>query len=163
MTQPVDAGAALHHLAARTGPSEQAAPHECSSATQTCVGCDQPLSRYNRTNCCQACVSASRQQQSSGTGTPTPDEPEIGKRLAELRRQRGLTQEVLAGRAGVSVSIVQKLESNDRQWARLRTLSALSCALKVPVSALLKTPGQAGQPDKGYENAGAGVRPRGSR
>jgi transcriptional regulator with XRE-family HTH domain len=74
-----------------------------------------------------------------------------GERLAELRRERGLTQELLAGRAGVSVALVQKLERGARQSAQLSILSALAGVLKVPVSVMLGnghsvTPESAGQP-----------------
>ncbi|OKJ97022.1 XRE family transcriptional regulator [Streptomyces sp. CB03234] len=64
----------------------------------------------------------------------------IGDRLRGLREFRGLTQEELADRAGVSVSIVQKLEQNRRQSAHLSTLRALAFALDVELERLLGQP-----------------------
>jgi transcriptional regulator with XRE-family HTH domain len=56
---------------------------------------------------------------------------DLGGRLGEIRRQRGLTQEQLAERAGVSVSTVRKLEQRDRESASLPTLRKLGAALDV--------------------------------
>lgn len=60
-----------------------------------------------------------------------PRTPEIGNNLARLRRRRGLTQEQLAERAGVSVSVIRKLERADRDSASLPTLRKLGAALGV--------------------------------
>jgi len=55
-----------------------------------------------------------------------------GPQLAELRRKRGMTQNLLADRAGISASLLQKLEENARRSASLASLSALARALNVP-------------------------------
>src|SRR5260370_29468799 len=44
---------------------------------------------------------------------------------------------MLAGRAGVSASIVEKLEGNARRSARMSTLRALASVLNVPLGTLL--------------------------
>lgn len=57
--------------------------------------------------------------------------PHIGRTLARIRRQAGLTQEALAERADVSVSVIRKLERADRDSASLPTLRKLAAALGV--------------------------------
>lgn len=57
--------------------------------------------------------------------------PSIGDNLARIRRRRGLTQEQLAERADVSVSVIRKLERGDRDSASLPTLRKLAAALHV--------------------------------
>jgi transcriptional regulator with XRE-family HTH domain len=52
-----------------------------------------------------------------------------GLRLRQLRRQRGLSQEELADRAGVSVTTVGRLERQARAPCRGRTLGRLARAL----------------------------------
>ncbi|WP_326807496.1 MULTISPECIES: helix-turn-helix transcriptional regulator [unclassified Streptomyces] len=64
----------------------------------------------------------------------------IGDRIGRLREQRGLTQEQMAARAGVSVDVVRKLEQNRRLTARMATLNALAQALDVEVSVLVGAP-----------------------
>ncbi|MEW1660861.1 helix-turn-helix transcriptional regulator [Streptomyces sp. NPDC093707] len=68
------------------------------------------------------------------------EEPGIGDRIARLRARRGLTQEGLAERAGLSVDIVRKLEQGVRRTARLSTLNSLAAALDVEPSALVGKP-----------------------
>jgi transcriptional regulator with XRE-family HTH domain len=60
----------------------------------------------------------------------------IGERLRQLRSERGLTQEQLAGLAAVSVDLVKKLEQGRRESARLSSLAALADSLDVPLSEL---------------------------
>jgi transcriptional regulator with XRE-family HTH domain len=60
-----------------------------------------------------------------------PRTPEIGDNLARIRRRRGLTQEQLAERASVSVSVIRKLERGDRDSASLPTLRKLAGGLGV--------------------------------
>lgn len=104
-----------------------------SGGERNCVRCGKPLSRYNIGERCQACVSAGR-----AGGEPTGGLPLVnGAGLAELRRGRGWTQEMLAGYSGLSVEMVRKLEQGVRQSARITTLTALARALNVPVSTLL--------------------------
>ncbi len=56
----------------------------------------------------------------------------IGEQLKRLRGERGITQEQLAERAGVSSELVSKLEQGVRQSARLTSLTRLAQALDVP-------------------------------
>jgi transcriptional regulator with XRE-family HTH domain len=48
-----------------------------------------------------------------------------------------MTQQLLADRSGVSVFLIEKLETSNRKSARLSTLGAISRALNVPVNELL--------------------------
>ncbi|MEU6397682.1 helix-turn-helix domain-containing protein [Streptomyces cinnamoneus] len=64
----------------------------------------------------------------------------LGDRLARLRRLSDLTQEALAGRAGVSVDVVRKLEQKRKHSARLPTLHALARGLGVELTSLLGDP-----------------------
>lgn len=57
--------------------------------------------------------------------------PTIGDNIARIRRRSGLTQEQLAERADVSVSVIRKLERGDRDSASLPTLRKLAGALGV--------------------------------
>ncbi len=52
-----------------------------------------------------------------------------GHRLRHLRRQRGLSQEQLAGRAGISPATVARLEREPAAPCRCRTLGRLARAL----------------------------------
>ncbi|GAB2909575.1 helix-turn-helix domain-containing protein [Streptomyces mayteni] len=61
----------------------------------------------------------------------------IGDRLRDTRKRRGLSQSDLAKRAGVSYSLVKKLEQGERQSTRLETVRKLAAALHVPTSALV--------------------------
>jgi transcriptional regulator with XRE-family HTH domain len=61
----------------------------------------------------------------------------VGEQLRTLRGQRGLTQEALAERSGISVDLIKKLEQGQRESARLTTLVALADALDAPLSQLL--------------------------
>src|SRR3954454_14065489 len=61
----------------------------------------------------------------------------LGERVRRLRAERGMTQEQLAERAGVSVDLVKKLEQGRRESARLTTLTKLAQALDVSRSELL--------------------------
>lgn len=54
----------------------------------------------------------------------------VADRLGDVRRRRGMTQEQLAERAGVSVSVVRKLERGERNGGRMATLLALARALE---------------------------------
>lgn len=54
----------------------------------------------------------------------------IGTRVVELRRRRGLTQEELADKAGLSVPVVKKIEQG-RGGCRMETYHAIARALNV--------------------------------
>jgi transcriptional regulator with XRE-family HTH domain len=103
---------------------------------RNCAGCGRPLSRYNTGPVCQECVSAGRNDDRGRPGRAGESLVD-GGRLAQLRRDHGWTQEVLAGRAGVSTELVKKLEQRVKRSARLSTLGALARALNVPVGVLL--------------------------
>lgn len=62
-----------------------------------------------------------------------------GDRLRDVRIRRGLTQEALADRAGLSLGVVKKVERGGT--ARLETYHALARALQVRVSSLLEPAG----------------------
>jgi transcriptional regulator with XRE-family HTH domain len=104
------------------------------SGKRLCGGCGLSLSRYNTGTLCQSCINESRKDQLEETGEVLID----GSKLAELRREHGMTQEFLAERAGISASLVRKLEQGIKKSASLRSLSAISRSLKVPLDALLE-------------------------
>ena len=61
----------------------------------------------------------------------------FGKRTAQIRKSRGLTQQNLAEEVGMSVVAIAYIETGKR-WVRLSTLNKIAKALKVPVSELFK-------------------------
>lgn len=61
----------------------------------------------------------------------------FGKRLAEVRRAKGFTQESLAEKAEVTALTVSYIEQG-RQWPRIATLHKLAKSLSVPVDELFK-------------------------
>lgn len=61
----------------------------------------------------------------------------FGKRLAEVRRAKGFTQESLAEKADVTALTVSYIEQG-RQWPRITTLHSLAKSLGVPVAELFK-------------------------
>ena len=61
----------------------------------------------------------------------------FGKRLAEVRRSKGLTQESLAENAGVTALTVSYVEQG-RQWPRIATLHNIADSLGVTVAELFK-------------------------
>lgn len=61
----------------------------------------------------------------------------FGKRLAEVRRAKGFTQESLAEKANVTALTVAYIEQG-RQWPRIATLHSLAKSLGVPVAELFK-------------------------
>ena len=61
----------------------------------------------------------------------------FGKRFAQIRRDRGYTQESLAEKAGITALSVGFIEQG-RRWPRLVTLQKLAKCLNVPVSELFK-------------------------
>jgi transcriptional regulator with XRE-family HTH domain len=105
-----------------------------SGGKRLCGGCGLPLSRYNPGELCQSCINQGKNEQIAEPGEVLID----GSRLAELRRESGMTQELLAERAGISTSLVSKLEQGTKKSARLRTLSSIARILEVPLDALLE-------------------------
>ncbi|MEV0346606.1 helix-turn-helix domain-containing protein [Nonomuraea sp. NPDC050680] len=61
----------------------------------------------------------------------------IGERIRSVRKRRGLTQQGLADLAGVSASLIRKLEQDARKDVRLETLRKVAVALKVPTTSLM--------------------------
>lgn len=64
----------------------------------------------------------------------------VGRRIAELRRDRGLTQEELAAVLDVSVRWVARVELSAVNLT-LHTLTKVANGLRVPTRALLDPPG----------------------
>ena len=62
-----------------------------------------------------------------------------GRRLRQLRRQRGLSQEMLADRAGLSAATVGRLERCGRPSCRGRTLARLAAVLGEKPAAIIPT------------------------
>jgi transcriptional regulator with XRE-family HTH domain len=119
-----------------------------------CSSCGHKLSRYNKDDYCHACVSAGRNT-INGRPTRGRDSAVDGMRLAELRRERGWTQEVLADQAGISTDLVRKLEQNAKPSARISTLSALGQALDVAPGDLLRDRRASEPAETARENAAA--------
>lgn len=61
----------------------------------------------------------------------------FGKRVAEVRKSRGVTQQHLAEQIGMSVVAIAYIETGKR-WARLGTLNKIAKALKVEVADFFK-------------------------
>lgn len=61
----------------------------------------------------------------------------FGKRFAEIRRSRGLTQEQLAEKANITPLSVGFIEQG-RRWPRIATLHKLAKCLNVSVADLFK-------------------------
>lgn len=61
----------------------------------------------------------------------------FGKRVSEVRKSRGVTQQQLAERVSMSVVAIAYIETGKR-WARLGTLNKIATCLKVNVADLFK-------------------------
>lgn len=61
----------------------------------------------------------------------------FGKRVAEVRKSRGVTQQQLAELTGMSVVAIAYIETGKR-WARLGTLNKIAKHLKVEISELFR-------------------------
>jgi transcriptional regulator with XRE-family HTH domain len=61
----------------------------------------------------------------------------FGKRIAEVRKSKGVTQNDLAERVNMSVVTIAYIETGKR-WVRLSTLDKIATALKVNISELFK-------------------------
>jgi transcriptional regulator with XRE-family HTH domain len=62
----------------------------------------------------------------------------FGKRVAEVRKRRGFTQQEIAEHTGMSVVSIAYIETGKR-WARLGTLNKIAKTLKVDISELFET------------------------
>jgi transcriptional regulator with XRE-family HTH domain len=69
------------------------------------------------------------------TITRLPDGGDFGKFVRQLRRARGMTQEALAERAGVSADTVRRLEKSEFSPS-LDTLRKLTRGLRIDLSSL---------------------------
>lgn len=72
----------------------------------------------------------------------------IGERLRDVRKRRGMSQRELSNQSGVSLSLIRKLEQGNRGDTRLETARQLASALRVPTTSLMadsneETAGQA--------------------
>ncbi|GAB3444229.1 helix-turn-helix domain-containing protein [Streptomonospora sediminis] len=91
------------------------------------------------------------------TPVNTTADTSIGDRVAELRNRRGLTQEQLADRAGLSVNLIRKIEQN-RGGARMESYHAIARAMGV-ITLMFAVPGSpAPQPSSNQDHALAGIR-----
>lgn len=61
----------------------------------------------------------------------------FGRRVAEVRKSRGVTQQQLAEQVNMSVVAIAYIETGKR-WARLGTLDKIANVLKVDVADLFK-------------------------
>ena len=61
----------------------------------------------------------------------------FGRVLRNLRKDKGLTQEALAQKAGVDYKYLQKLEGRSPSSPTLSTLEKLAQGLEVPLSELI--------------------------
>jgi DNA-binding XRE family transcriptional regulator len=104
-----------------------------SPPARHCSGCGALLSRYNPGTLCQACTSTGRD-----ITAVSPENVSVnGQKIRELRRAHGMTQQLLADRAGVSLSYIEKLERGATKQPSVGTLTAIAAALNVPLDTLL--------------------------
>lgn len=61
----------------------------------------------------------------------------FGQRLRDVRKRRGLSQRELATASGVSLSLIRKLEQDERNDTRLETARRLAVALHMPTTELV--------------------------
>jgi transcriptional regulator with XRE-family HTH domain len=61
----------------------------------------------------------------------------FGKRVAQVRKSRGVTQQELAEKIGMSVVAIAYIETGKR-WARLGTLDKIATSLKVDIEELFR-------------------------
>lgn len=81
--------------------------------------------------------------------------PTIGERIAQLRGAR-LTQTALAGRAGVSVDLIRKLEQGRRHTVSIASLHRIARALDVDAGELLSKTSRL--PDPGERSGAVAIR-----
>ncbi|MEU6057018.1 helix-turn-helix domain-containing protein [Streptomyces sp. NPDC047097] len=76
---------------------------------------------------------------------------DAGKKVKQARKLSGLTQRELAEHSGVSISTIRKLEQGERNGARMETLRALACVLRVETMSLVAEPSEDGPPPGTHE------------
>ncbi|MEU3076151.1 helix-turn-helix domain-containing protein [Streptomyces laurentii] len=62
---------------------------------------------------------------------------DIGERLRDVRKRRGMSQRELADQSGLSLSSIRKLEQGERSDTRLETARRLASALRLPTTSLM--------------------------
>lgn len=62
----------------------------------------------------------------------------FGQQVARVRKSRGLTQQELAEKIGMSVVAIAYIETGKR-WARLGTLNKIAGVLKVDIAELFRS------------------------
>jgi ribosome-binding protein aMBF1 (putative translation factor) len=101
-------------------------------AGRVCERCNRPLSRYNAGDFCQACVSAGRSDECGERSRGVSSGPgDVGVRLRALRRQRGMSLEVLAGLSGLTKGFLSRVENGRLALNRYSDIVALAAALQV--------------------------------
>lgn len=73
----------------------------------------------------------------------------VGRRIAEVRAEKGLTQEDLAGLCGLSVQQVRRIELASNTRLTVRRLLELAELLGVTAETLLARPGNSARPKPG--------------
>lgn len=68
--------------------------------------------------------------------TPTLDPKLVGEVIAEFRKKRGLSQEVLSGLADIGRTHLSAIERGERK-PTLETLYRISCALGIRMSVIV--------------------------
>ncbi len=69
-----------------------------------------------------------------------PTLPYLARRVKELRERAGMTQQQLAGAAGLSMSVVTHIEQGIRPDPRVSTILALAKALGATTDELAREP-----------------------
>jgi len=67
---------------------------------------------------------------------PTLDSKAVGRTIAEFRRRKGISQEVLSGLADIGRTHLSAIERGERK-PTLETLYRISCALEVSMSEIV--------------------------
>lgn len=101
-----------------------------SASPRVCARCGRSLSRYNDDDYCGGCAKISGRDR--GGHADDADVAKIGGRLRAARLRRGMTQEVLAGLAGLSSAYVSMVENGQRRLDRYSLILAFADALGVP-------------------------------
>ena len=84
--------------------------------------------------------------ETKGDAMPEKEVPKL-QRLKKLREAAGFSQQELAGKAGLSISIISQIEQGAKTDVRISTVMALAKALGVDCNTLMDESG--GRPRKG--------------
>ena len=63
---------------------------------------------------------------------------QLGQRIRDLRSKNNLTQDELAGKAGISTKYLQNLEGKNPKKATIVTLQKLACGFRIAPWKLLR-------------------------